>query len=313
MIRGDRMGHGHRRRAAVLALAALVVVGLIPTTAGASHSGGASAPFRHITMTFVDRSRPTVDTMGPRSAPSRTLVTEIYIPSGRGPFPLVAFAHGNAGNPGKLTQMLSAWASAGYVVAAPAFPLTNDLTKTPTVIADYVNQPADISFVIDRVLRQSRVPRSPLFRRVDARHIGVAGHSLGGATVYGVGFNSCCRDRRVKAVIAMDAVRLPFGAGVFSFRGKPLLLIHIKGDPVVPFSQSQTVYDAAAPPKYLMTLNQGIHFEPYEDFPSPHDAAVIAATTAFWNGYLKNNRPARRQVITAGTEAGLSGVTAVLR
>ena len=82
---------------------------------------------------------------------------------------------------------------------------------------------------------QAQARGSPLYHHVDAQHIGLAGHSLGGATAYGVGFNSCCRDPRVEAVIAMDAIKLPFGKHRFSFTGKPLLLIHIKGDPVVSY------------------------------------------------------------------------------
>jgi hypothetical protein len=73
------------------------------------------------------------------------------------------------------------------------------------------------------------------------------------------------------------------------------------------------VYAAAAPPKYLMTLTQGIHFEPYENTPSPHDQAVMAATTTFWDAYLKGRVADRRRVVSAGTEAGLSSVTAELR
>ena len=164
------------------------------------------------------------------------------------------------------------------------------------MIGDYVNQPGDVSFVIDRVLARARRHGTPLSGHVDPRHIGLAGHSLGGATAYGVGFNSCCRDPRVDAVIAMDAIKLPFGNHRFSFRGKPLLLIHIKGDPVVAYSFSQDIYAAAAPPKYLMTLSEGIHFEPYENAPSPHDPAVMAATTTFWNAYLKGHVADRRRV-----------------
>jgi dienelactone hydrolase len=297
-------------RAALLGLLAVALIGVVPTAAGATK------PHRvtHVTLTFVDSSRPTVDTAGgTRTADSRTIVTEIYIPSGKGPFPLVVMAHGNAGNPGKLTQLLTAWSQAGYVVAAPTFPLTNDLSGAPTVIGDYVNQPADVSFTIDQVLRESRQSKSPLFKRVNARHIGLAGHSLGGATAYGAAFNDCCRDRRIDAVVAMDAVKLPFGGVESEFEKLPLLLIHITGDPVIPFSMSEGIYAVAQPPKYLMALSQGIHFEPFENAPSPHDGAVIAATTAFWNGYLKGIKPARRRVISAGTEAGLSAVTAQLR
>jgi dienelactone hydrolase len=310
MARGDRRRQGWF---SALVVAAIAVTGLVPGTAQAATAPKAKTyAVRHVTFTFVDHSRTTDDPTGARTADSRTLVTQAYIPKGKGTFPLVVMAHGNAGNPGKLTQLLTAWAKAGYVVVAPTFPLTNDLTSAPSIVVDFKHQPADVSFVIDRVLSQAKHKGSPLYHHVDPSHIGVAGHSLGGGTVYAVGYNACCLDKRVDAVIAMDAVKLPFDDQPYAFTGKPLLLIHIKTDVVVPFSTSQDIYAIAAPPKYLMALNQGIHFEPFENAPSPHDAAVIAATTAFWNGYLRNNVAARRQVITAGTEAGLSQVTAQL-
>jgi predicted dienelactone hydrolase len=299
----------------VRGVAMLLAVVLATTALG---SAGAAAATRergvqHVTMTFVDSSRPQEDPSGARSAPERTIVTEIYVPKGKGPFPLVVFAHGNAGNPGKLTRMLGAWAKAGYVVVAPTFPLTNDLNGARSVTVDFTNQPADVRFVLDKVLRRNRKPGSPLRNKIDPRRIGLAGHSLGGGTAYGVAFQDCCRDRRIDAVVAMDAVRLPFGDGEYEFRGKPLLLIHLVGDPVVPYKTSEDIYAVAAPPKYLMALQQGIHFEPFEDAPSPHDDAVIAATTAFWDAYLGHRDRARRRVVRAGTEPGLSTVTAELR
>jgi dienelactone hydrolase len=291
----------------VVALACSVV-GLTPLPASA-RTGRDPKP---VTLTFVDRSRPQDDPSGARAAPVRTLVTQVYVPRGKGPFPLVVFAHGNAGHPGKLTQLLSAWARAGYVVVAPTFPLTNDLNGAESVTVDFTNQPQDVRFVLDRVLRDNGRKSSPLHGRIDPRRIGLAGHSLGGGTAYAVAFNSCCRDRRIDAVIAMDAVKLPFD-GRYRFRGKPLLLVHLVNDPVIPFTTSEGIYAVASPPKYLMALQQGVHFEPYEDVPNPHDQAVIAATTAFWDAYVKHRSGSARTVVRAGTQPGLSTVTAELR
>src|SRR3954463_11081764 len=106
----SRMGRRVRRASVVVALVC-ALLGLAPLPASAARGGEA----KHVSLTFVDRSRPQEDPTGARSAPVRTLVTEVYVPRGKGPFPLVMFAHGNAGNPGKLTQLLSAWARAGYV------------------------------------------------------------------------------------------------------------------------------------------------------------------------------------------------------
>jgi len=269
----------------------------------------------HVTLTFVDPSRPTDDPSGARSAPSRTLVTEVWMPTRHGRFPLIVFAHGSSGHPLKLTQMLSAWAEAGFVVAAPAFPLTNDRSGGPSIIADFVNQPKDVSFVITSMLHADRDRRSPVHAKVRRNRIGAAGHSLGGATLYGLTTSTCCRDPRLDAVVFMDAIRLPFpgdAAPAPPVHG-PVLFIHIEGDPVVPYAGTRQQYEVATPPKYLMTLTQGIHSEPYEDIPSPHDAAVIAATSRFWDAYLAHDPKARREIVAAGTEAGLSSVEAVRR
>jgi dienelactone hydrolase len=272
------------------------------TAPEASEASGEREAFTVETLseTFVDESRPTDDPAGVRAAPTRTLVTDIYVPDGEGPFPLIVHAHGFNGNPGKFTELLTRWAEAGYVVAAPKFPMTNDLDGGTGVLGDYVNQPADVTLVIDEVLRLAAGDHPALAGRVDEERIGVSGHSLGGATAYGLVFNDCCRDDRVGAVAIMSSVPAPFEGGSYRFTGVPLLLLQLTEDPIIPYEEAEGVYEQATRPRFLLTLDGGTHFEPYEDVPSPFDGVVRDVTVAFWDAYLGANAAAVDRLVDAG-------------
>ena len=82
----------------------------------------------------------------------------------RGPFPLVVFGHGFAVTPAPYAPLLRAWARAGYVVAAPIFPLENANAPGGPNESDLVNQPRDMSFVITRMLAAERGPARVLRR-----------------------------------------------------------------------------------------------------------------------------------------------------
>jgi dienelactone hydrolase len=227
------------------------------------------------TETFVDSSRPTVGPGGVELAPGRTLVTDVYVPDGPGPFPLVVHAHGLDGNRTKFTQLLTAWAEAGYAVAAPTFPLTSN-ESDPVVVVDHEQQPADLSFVVDEVL-------ALLGDTVDATRIGASGLSLGSSAAYGVGYHPCCRDERVDAVMIMDGMRFPLPGGDYPLAGIPLSLSHFRGDGSLPYSEALDAFGAATGERYLLTLDGTGHAEPYEDSPSRFDDVVEAVTTDFWD------------------------------
>lgn len=271
---------------------------------GASEEEAAPYPVETTTLALVDDSRPTDHPDDQWDLPSRALPTVVYVPQGEGPFPLVVQAHGFEGHPRKFTQLMTAWAAAGYVVAVPTFPLTNDESAAPAVLADYANQPADVSFVIDRILELSAGDDPILGDRVDCDRVGVSGHSLGGATAYGLAFNDCCRDERIDAVILMSTLPLPFDGGTYDLgNGTPLLLLQITTDPLVPYDAAVTAYDEAIRPKFLVTLEGGLHPEPYEDAPSPHDAVVETATVAFWDAYLGEDATAVDRLVEAADTA----------
>lgn len=258
------------------------------TTAGPE--AGRPYPVERVTETFVDTSRSTDDPLHVLDAPERTLVTDVYVPDGDGPFPLVVLAHGNSGARGKFTGLARTWAGAGYVVAVPDFPLTRSGLPGGSRIADYPNQPADVSFVATSVLRLDGERGSPVEGRVDADEIGAAGLSLGGATVYGLTSSSCCRDDRVDAAIVMSGFRPPFDGRAVA--GPPLLAFHGDADTSIPFEQGRWAYDDSQPPKFFVTLEGAPHSPPYEDTPSPFDTAVRELTTDFWDAYLYDDRDA---------------------
>ena len=254
------------------------------------------------TETFVDPSRPTDPPVG---TPDRALVTTIRFPETGGPYPLIVLAHGFNGHPRKFTELTEAWAKAGYVVATPAFPLTNDELVGETVVADYRNQPADVSFVIDELLERSEAKNDPLRGRIDRDRVGVAGLSLGGATTFGVTYNTCCRDPRVDAAITMAGARLPFD-GTYDLVDVPLLLFHGDADPALPYQGSVDAYAEAEKPKFFVTILGGGHSPPFEDDDDPADEMVTAVSIDFWDLFLAERPGTIDQLVTDASVAGLS-------
>jgi len=191
----------------------------------------------------------------------------------------------------------------------PAFPLTNgDVTGASANVNDVVNQPGDVSFVIDSVLALSADDSSPLFGRVDADHIGVAGHSLGAATTYGVALNSCCLDQRIDAIVIMAGFVFIASAANDYSRPLPAMIVHGDADPVLNISLDQGVYDQLVGPKWFVTLLGGTHLTGIEDLATPYDSVVDSSTTDFWNAYLSNDPDATDTLRTDAIVAGLSTV-----
>jgi dienelactone hydrolase len=288
----------------------VVVVSIAALGATAQLSSSAAAVrvrppgFTTWTETFVDVSRPTVPSTGPAS-PSRTLVTTIYRPNGHGPFPVVVFSHGLAGYPEKFTKLFAAWASAGFVVVAPTFPLTNGHVPRRDA-GDYVHQPADVSFVLDRVLALDKQRGNRLYHAINDHRIGAGGLSLGGLTTYLLAYDPCCRDARLDAVAVLDGIR----PNVALDGHAPLLIAHSDTDPVIPYSTARAAYDGAAAPVWLVTFHGASHASQWEDDVTPYDAIAERVTTDFWTGTLTRKHKSLTQLERDATVPGLSSIEA---
>lgn len=252
---------------------------------------------------FVDTSRPTGKPGDAWYAPSRTLPTDVYLPTTDAPRPLVVLAHGYHGAPEKFTQLLGTWARAGYVVAAPRFPLTANTGPSADVPTDYVHQPDDLSFVIDRMLD----PAGPYARHVDATRIGAAGLSMGGGTLYGLLYRDCCRDDRVRAGAIFDGFRFGFDEP-FAENHVPMLIVHGDHDPALPYDAARTSYEQSRRPVWFVTLLGALHAEAFENTPSRHDATVEAFTTDWWDLQLLGDRSAAARMEADATAPGIAEI-----
>jgi dienelactone hydrolase len=218
-------------------------------------------------------------------------------------------SHGATGDPDEYSEVIPLWAADGFVVAAPEFPLTNrDVPGALSNIGDVVNQPGDVSFVIDSVVAAADDPASPLHRRVDAEAIGVVGHSLGGATTWAVSFDSATRDERIDSTVVFAGLTWPMpGGGLDLGSGLPLLVLHGYADDL-PLDADLAAYEQAAPPKWFVTLLGAEHRIAFTNEPSPYDELVTRTVLDFWHGTLDGDGAALERVTADATDPELSQV-----
>jgi dipeptidyl aminopeptidase/acylaminoacyl peptidase len=289
------------RRLAVVAVAVAV---LAACGAGGDPEGapaaGAAPPDRPAlavevrTEPFVDATRGTDASGSAPASPTRAAPTRIFAPaggqSGR-PYPLVVFVHGSGGLGDGYDRLLRTWASAGYVVAAPALPGSTDKDARGDWTADLPHFPADVRFVIDELLRVNRAGEGPLLGSVDPDRIGLAGHSMGGMITLAVAGNTCCHDGRVKAAVVLAGRETPFGGGQFWARIRtPVLLVHGDGDTNVTYADGRRAYASAPPPRFLLTIIGGDHGSPFSGDPADGQARLVTeAALDFFGHYLKGD------------------------
>ncbi len=265
-----------------------------------------------IIETFVDHTRSTPAHDGEPGFPSRTLVTSIWYPAAvspsappkanaapdtaGGPYPLIVFSHGLGTLPRQYESLLSTWAAAGFVVAAPKFPLTSFKTPGGVDTADVYNQPGDVSFVVSSLLQASAAPSGLLSGLISPNDVGVAGHSEGAITTLGF-FNTCCQDPRVKAAAVFSGDPEAYPAGHYVFDGQPpMLVVHGTKDGFLPYGQMVSVFNQQKGPKVLLSLLGANHgnWIPRRSkwFPS-----VARTSTDFFLRYLDGSAQAGARIV----------------
>lgn len=212
-----------------------------------------------------------------------------------GPFPLVAFSHGNSGVRDQSFFLCEELAARGYVVAAPDHTGNTFLDFDQSMIAAMAFlRPKDITATIDRVLKPEANDPKWLTGLIDEKRIGVSGHSFGGYTSLAVAgahlqpppqfMPDCSKakpddllcqeikaagplpwdlsDKRVKIAVPLaHCLTQAFEPGSLKKMNGPVMLQAATGDKTCdPVAEAQATYKLLGSPKSLVVLQGGDHF-----------------------------------------------------
>ena len=205
-------------------------------------------------MTFTDLTRST-PARGEREAlTTRPLTVTVRYPTAGTPgveefvdapplvpAPLVLFAHGFDISAERYAPLLHDIAAAGFVVAAPEFPMSSTVYEGAPDESDIPGQSRDLAFLIT-AMTGSGAP-SRLSEMIAPGQVGVIGHSDGAVTALIATFAPRYADHRIGAIVAVSGGFDTFGGEWFSTNDPPLLAIHGEYDEINPFRSSELLVE----------------------------------------------------------------------
>lgn len=185
---------------------------------------------------LVDDSRQTQASGDFAGADSRTLLTRIWWPeNGDQPGPLVIYSHGFMSSREEAQYLAEYLASHGYVVAAADYPLSGYNAPGPQLAEDVVNQPGDVSFILDDLLHRNEAGDDSLHNRIDPQRIAAVGLSLGGMTTELVAYHPDTSDPRIAAAVSIAGPTFMFSRQFFQHRRLPFMMLASPIDAMVEY------------------------------------------------------------------------------
>jgi predicted dienelactone hydrolase len=225
---------------------------------------------------LVDSSRGTEAYNGNPPQAERVLETSVWYPAQDRPFewlrpgpgpldqnacpaPLVIYSHGFMSFRNNGAYIARYLASQGYIVAAADFPLTHFGTPGGPQFTDVVNQPGDVSFIIDSLLDGNDTPTNRFADCLDPTRIGAVGLSLGGMTTTLLVFHPRYRDPRIQTAVSIAGPVALFGADFFATASVPFSMIAGDIDAMVDYRENAMQLRKWLPDATLVTLQGGSH------------------------------------------------------
>ena len=210
-------------------------------------------------LVFVDDNRPTGENRGLPAKPQRTLPTTVWFPRElEAALPLIIHSHGIVSNRTEMAYLAESLASRGYLVAATDYPLTSSSTAGGANAEDVVNQPADISFLIDSLLGLHD-EQKPFSGSIDESRIGLSGFSLGGLTTYLATYHPAWRDSRIAAALAIAGPSAIFAPRFFETSSIPMLAVAGTSDALIEHARNVADLRTRARNISVITIEGGTH------------------------------------------------------
>lgn len=231
-----------------------------------------------------------------------------FDPATSEPMPVVVFSHGMYMCPTQSRYLMRALADDGYFVVAPRHADSNcqlsiqalsrwgfkpSLMWTET---DYRDRADDIRQLVGALRSDRRFAQ-----RVDLSRLALAGHSLGGYTVLGLGGAwPSWRLPNVRAILAMTPYSLPFQRSEgLRHLSAPVMYQTGSLDPVftLPLELAGGGYDQSPAPKYFVEVDGAAHLA-WTDLGFSGREAIVGHALAFFDRYVKgdaNAEPERKR------------------
>ena len=215
-------------------------------------------------VTLKDTHRETASNGDYAGADSRSLTATVWHPgetdkSASRAFPLLVYSHGFSSSRESGRHIGRHLASYGYVVISADYPLTHFFAPGGPNVLDIVNQPGDVSFLIDSVLEWNGDSKHSLYGLIDRERIAVTGTSLGGMTSTLAAFHPDMRDPRIRAALSIAGPSMMFSEDFYRNAPVPFMMLASDQDVVVNFQDNALPVIERVPGAQLVTLTKGSH------------------------------------------------------
>ena len=210
---------------------------------------------------LIDSSRPTPPNDDFEGGPARTLRGFVWYPAVQdgGPFPLIVYSHGFMSSVDEAQYQVDFLVPKGYVVVAVDYPLSHRGAPGGPTIDDVINQPGDVSFLIDTLLARNADETDRLYQLIDPERLVAAGLSLGGLTSTLAAYHRDVRDPRLSAAVSIAGPAAFLEREFFRTSDVPFMMIAGSADAIVPYEANAVPVPVRVDNGLLVTLASGSH------------------------------------------------------